>query len=543
MNDNKFKAHIPQESDVRLPTSVEKLENALAVIIRNPEAYEQVYQELKSKHIARLSRYLSKVWQIVREFHKTHNQLPDGDDIVAEMCDRLSNNGNFISPEEKEKCDDFLDYAFTTEGLDSSAKKRRVAIEDIKKFLEEQLSYEVADKINEDGIPINLPELLNRVSADAERIRSISTVTLEPLFEEGWQKDNVRVCHTSGIPIIDRFLDGGPTGGEVYSFIGPSGSCKTTLGLQLTANAAKDAYVWNLLNPDKEPKTAVYISTESSKKDIRARIWSYISQVPIKRLLGENWKNTLSRSKVPGDSPETEYEKRLFLDGVGFVNEYKRAKAAIEVLNGGFQFLDCTPRNPQNREMGGRGFKDVLFLFKQLISAGRVANFMVLDHASGLAKRVADARNDPEGNTKRGVLIGLPDDLRIHIAEAYDIPVWVLHQMAPEHNNRPPTYEFHHNNAADAKNFGEYCDFSIVTGKTSKELFACFRCTKHRRTAPPVPGVVHVDGFLNRIVSVEDTWTIDPHGKAFIRRSELEEMQGNLHGSESDTYEDEEVLE
>ncbi len=153
------------------------------------------------------------------------------------------------------------------------------------------------------------------------------------------------------------------------------------MGLQLTANAAKDAYVWNLLNPDKEPKTAVYISTESSKKDIRARIWSYISQVPIKRLLGENWKNTLSRSKVPGDSPETEYEKRLFLDGVGFVNEYKRAKAAIEVLNGGFQFLDCTPRNPQNREMGGRGFKDVLFLFKQLISAGRVANFMVLDHA------------------------------------------------------------------------------------------------------------------------------------------------------------------
>lgn len=529
--------------DKRRPlTSLQKLESMLAVAIRNPSAFQQINQLLTKKDLKVVSYPLSFVWGVVQKFFRKNQTLPTQSFLVAEISTLLEANPQLLSDSDCDVIDNFIAFSFdpAQQGKDvsRSQEKAQIAIKICQEFLEEIIAQSLQTAVDTSSVSADIPLFLQQINDRVRSIRAVAEPSSDTLFEnENWDQEKPPKLHATGIYGIDQSCGGGIAEGEILALMGGTGTCKTVIALQLCCSFIKKAQLEHCRD---NTKTGIvfYLSTELDKDDIKYRLLSCLAQVPISRLQVENARRYLSRATTPAATPETQYEKRIYSSEVGFISEYDRVAIAAEAINRHFRFVSCMVSD-KNPEFGSRGIYDIVDGVQNTLN--RVSNgypvFFVLDHALGFAESVAMAIKDPKSNPQYTVLRSLPFHLRSFFAKKYSVPVVLLHHLASEYDNKPPTFEFHTNMAMGCKALPVMCDFAFVVGTLTRDTrLATLRACKVRRVSPPSPFLIQLDGELNRIVDASHSYMLSPTGNSFIAKSDYREFSSSVDEESFDDF-------
>jgi len=542
----------PKNKDVkaderRPPLDEEKKREMLAVLIRNAEAYEAAQELLTVKEVKRWSEGMAVVWKLVRRFNKKFSELPDFGQLNAELHNETNANPDLLTVEELGEIDEFLQYAWDDKeqgkNVAKSKKHVRVAIDTCKQFLEENIATDFQQAIVHEGtVLVDIPKMLELTQLKLEQVRSMTELDLGVPFPPGWDTRNDQQLFTTGVEAFDTFMGGGYRAGEVILFMGPYGSCKTTLVCNGVANQLK--YAASLVSAGKAKVDAkgnqlnpvvVLIFTESDMNEYRDRLMSNMARVPWKRLATMTSLEDLDDGDAPGAVDTTKYELTVFKDdiknGRPWRNERQRVARATKLANKHLLILDCTDSEDSPYKVGAGGIQEIANVIKGVFRK-RDDCYPVafwLDHVSGLVDRMGDTIKD-EAELRR-VLTNIPRVAGEKLAKPFKAPIVLMHQFSGAVQNKGVVAKFHHNDAEGSKSIGKYAVFAFVSGSVDENGMCKWECTKHRREPPSKHRIVRVYGRFNRIIDCTHSYGINEGQRCIMKKSEMDTiaMVGNTN--------------
>jgi len=544
----------------RTPVDGKKKEEMLAVLIRNPKAYDVVADMFKVKDCIRsLGGPLGLVWKLVRHFRNTYAELPGKVQIESEIHNALAGNESLLAEEEKTEVDEFLTFAFNDlehgRNIATSGTHLRVAVATCKEVLEELVTADLQDNLTKEGtLPADVTALLDVGRSRLDQVRSLTDVDVTLAFPEGWDQRPDAALTSTGCATLDAFMGGGWRAGECLLFMAPYGSCKTTLACHATAElivqcAAQAAAGQVRTNKKGEPMTpvVVLVFTESDATEYRNRLMAHLATVPWKRLAGMTSLADLSTG-TPGATDATEYELSRFADAIKgdrkhkrWVPEQTRVRNAVTIANRHLVLVDCTESEDNPHKIGVGGMSEVANvvtgLFRKRPNTYPIAIW--IDHLSGLIDRVTtggEGAELDEGQVRR-LLTNMPRVAIERMGKPLRCPVGVFHQFAGAVQNKGVTAKYHHSDAEGSKSIGKYANFAVVCGKVDANLMCQFDVTKHRREPPTATRIVRIDGDFSRLVDCTDTHGVETGRGVIMTREELRVSSGIHRGGAVDVNE------
>jgi len=525
--------------DAYPPLTRDERDTLLALALRDRSVWDACQAHLTTEALrASCGAAIAFLWQVVEPIVRTSGALPPPAVLQSHLQAAIEQAGNVVTAADVATINELLQFAFDEpawqEWRDQPDVCRRWARHLIRRLKLELLAREAQSQLalTTQANPAQLPDLLQQLAQKARSVQAAVTPALEVIFPDRWLDRPAREVTPTLIPALDNFFGGGMAPGELYTFLGPYGSCKTTIAVQLTIRFAKHAAFLEATGqlPPGQRRVAVFVSTELSAADMRIPFLACAAMIPRQRLRAIRSREELCRSTQPAATAATKYEEELFADqlasGVGFRNEYQRADEAIALLNRHLWFIDLSGQDPDLAELGLRGIADIDLLLRrqQEQQPNTSPLFLALDHASALALRMVRGQQGRYEHL-RHYLRQIVADARQHLARPFGMPVLLLHQLAAAANRANPLAELSSADAAECKSFIEYTDFAVVSGVPTRTVprLARLRCDKFRHQPPQPDAIIRVDGEFSRIRDVSDEYTIDPLTRQFALRSELSE--------------------
>ena len=240
---------------------------------------------------------------------------------------------------------------------------------------------------------------------------------------------------------------------------------------------------------------------EAFDPGIRLRAISYAAQVDRTRLEDQSgWSHLSTRGKLQ------DYERELFKEelrkGLRVPGERTRMRQAATWLNRAWCCFDMTGSDPKHPNRGKGLATEIAQIIRRDLDKKKAHNIfcglVTVDYAGAAVERFFGATGLAYQDY-RHYLGGFPLQLKREVANVFDCPVWVSHQLNAASNNRTATKISHHTDAAEARNFAENLDFCFQIGTKTRDNLCAFGATKHRRTAPSDPVVIKIVGQYGRI--------------------------------------------
>jgi RecA/RadA recombinase len=372
----------------------------------------------------------------------------------------------------------------------------------LRRFLEERLARRIASTVvRDDRVVLDLPGMVDVFQDEADKIAQIGAGTAGATFTEGWDKQGGIKMRPTSVSFLDDFLGGGHAPGECYGLLGPFGSCKTTTGLMLAVNACEAAAEEEADQDwDGKRSLAFFVSYEARlDNEIRLRTLSYAAEIR------RNSLETMGSDGLAGLSDADnlkKYEQKKYktdiLDGEYVKGEQERAASAIERLNRHLRVLDMTGYDENARGAGGGYIKEIARRISAELRKEKNAKvaIVVVDYVGAMVKRhLAAAEKDD--NALRHLITGAGLSARNLLADQFNCPVWLLHQLSGQANEKSPGAKLDHTNSAESKSFAENLDFAFVVGKLTDDNLCQIVCSKHRRTGGHDAKVLKVVGEFN----------------------------------------------
>lgn len=529
----------------RAPIDDSKKEEMLAVLIRNPDAFDTVHELFQVAHCkAALGETLALVWREVRQFFKKYAELPGKTQLESCINDAIAANPALLPEGEEETVEKFLQFAWDDaehgRNLAKSGNARRVAVDTCKEVLEELETATLHTSLDKDGTrPADMLAVLTASQQRLDQIQSLSGVDLDVPFPDGWDRRSETQLVTTGVPALDAFMGGGWRAGECLLFMAPYGSCKTSLTCFSTAQLVKlcgQRVADGTVRRDKKgrPMTPVVVLafTESDKNEYRDRLMSNLAQVPWKRLMTMEGIASLDAGTKPArggarDAP-TQYELKEFADKVKddpkhktWLNEQQRVRGAVRLANKHLLLVDCTDADDSPYRIGSGGMAEVANVIRGVFRRRKdiypVAVWV--DHLSGLADRMSDVIQDE--TQLRRTLTNMPRVAVEKIAKPLECPIGVMHQFSGASQNKGVTAKLHHSEGEGSKSIGKYVNFAVVSGPVDANMMCLWEATKHRREPPTATRIVRVDGDFSRLVDCTATHGVEPGRRVIMTKDEM----------------------
>lgn len=400
----------------------------------------------------------------------------------------------------------------------------------------------------------NLTPIVHEIAAQEAYIAQLSSDPVESGAPEGWEPQPIGKYPT-GVDFIDMFLQGGHAPGETYGVLGAYGSGKTTLAVQIFAESGLYQQQLAAVRPGYTPGDVYLFHYERSGADMRKILWGFVAQIHQTITMQEYRKENLSTRGNLKDYEKERWARDLREHGPMAVRgERERIEDAIPRIRKNMWMIDMSgaPDNPKR----GTGYVPEMGLIIQnhqnkldqmerekAIREGRDpstaprhhVSVVVVDYAGLCAKRHLRANNLPDSRLRH--LIGDFGDLcRIHIADRFRTPVWIMHQLSGEANKRTHGTKQVHADAAESKAFAENLWFCFSMGTKDAEFNTMyFNCSKARRAGLGKPPLIQVDGNFSKIVLARNLTTdargrVVPVGSLGINRGALIAVRPNGDG-------------
>jgi len=498
----------------------------LAIVLRNSSVFDQFAEQLAPT--AFVDGGLRLVWQAALLRRQISGRIPVGPELLADIAatpDASMTDLNFS--EHLQSAHNFVLWAYDPRTFLETApnvpEMEQFAFQIGRLLLLRAQSDTLLQALP--GTELGeLPTVLEQAQLRASAAAALdSTGQRQPLFVQGWDTNEPHIVHTTGFPFLDRYMGGGETKGEAYTFMAPMGTCKTTFAVMKWVTAGRQAYV-KAFEPGYDGRIglSVFVSYEASlNPELRHRSLSFAARIHKDRLQAMGGDGLQALSSDP-DRP-LPYELNLFpqeiADGL-FLPERARIEAELGWMNTHLVCLDMTGADKAMPYAGRGGVPELVHRLNGLLRAPGASYYIqsvVIDYLGLLVDRYqnnlpARAKVEPHKAYQEAV-----DVVRNLIAKPFECPVWLTHQLSGAANSiLNVTRRIHHTDAKGSKSAVENADFAFVVGNLTSESIGVLDCTKHRRYRPMPRTVIRVEGDINNIVSL-DNHLIDSRGQIVDR--------------------------
>lgn len=508
--------------DRRRPLTDGQKEMMMVVLIRNREAFDAVADQLRPEHFPPHDKKYAVLWAAVVGYFDENGDLPLPAYLTTEIQRRLEDDPDGLSEEEIESLDAFIgDFAFN---FKDDELRPNFAIAKARQLMEDALHLQLTEVLSARDTPINLGNLLGQMQDQAATIASLdlSTELPFPLQDDDWRPADVSRFST-GVDFLDMYLDGGHAAKELITLMGPYGSCKTLLGLQVCISTGHLLYQdWVLRGRQGPCPVVYYASSEADIQELRLRAISYYACVRRESLwTSQAWDQQSTTGNLK------EYEIALFgPDGPG---ERERIAAHKRLLNKFWCPLDLSCKDRRNPGRGHGGVDEIAALIRaeQRSRGNPRVGVVVVDYAQLIAERYISSKYGGDHNEMRHVVGRMPEKLIASIAGPLDTPVWLLAQFNKVGNSRNPGDLPKHTDCAEAANLGENADFAFVVGNKQEGNICLIGATKVRRAELRQATPVYIDGALNAVRNRSADLRVDPATRRIVKRGELSRVIGD----------------
>lgn len=514
-------------------------ETLLALLIRNEAVFEAFNSQLKFEHWVDVDIASAIVWRTVKDLYAEHQSLPSRKllKVTLESVADEAVEDSLLQSDETDDLFILLEMAFDRDSwpkaIATNAQFTKLGLELGRKFLEERMAVELQNTIKQDGrIVSDLPQILQTYVDQAQQLQSLHSGGPSKIFDDDWDKNGGLQIFTTGSDYLDELLGGGQAPAEVYGFMGPHGSCKTTQGVKLLVDGAHSARQLELSPAwDGVRRYAVYVTYEAPlKNELRIRILSYAARIERSSLesMGSEGLKTLSRTGALKPYEEALYEKGLLVPINGKkLGEYERAQAAMKLIEQHCLILDMTGTDKAWSSAGGDGVPEIVSRLKrelrsrhpELKDHSKCVRVGVVDYVLALCRKYM-SRHELDQHAFRLHVSGVPMELKQMLAGPFESPWWAFHQLNGEGNAKSTTAELKSTDAAESKTFAENLDFCFIVSKPNKQNLAVLRTTKTRRTGPKPEQIIRILGHMSTVIATGDQYQISPSGNAIVSKAD-----------------------
>lgn len=297
----------------------------------------------------------------------------------------------------------------------------------------------------------------------------------------------------SGVDFIDRCLGPDRSRGQLYGLLGPIGVGKSTLGAMIAVEGAKMAYTRQMAG--QSPAQWVYINIDGKASDMQERLISHGAKIS-RNELGRDW--FLKDRSVIGTYRAYETERRAELphrENVLLGETERLIDFRSRIYGRHLRLMDLDSVEWGQTQPSQSIAEGLEFMALDVQIAG-----VVIDYVGRAVKDFVDfdfLRIPAE-------TIHFIHECREHIADRWNCPVWLIHQLNGEANLRKPGSVQHHRDAADCKSFGDELDACFVLGQRDHTSGAfLLQCTKSS-IQPPEPAILRFDPHFATLRQTDD---------------------------------------
>lgn len=541
------------ENDI--PSDKEKL-RAMRVFICNPNLQRFVRDVFKPELISQENPAYAEILQLVYWFYDRHERLPVHEEFCGIIERRRDRHGDYLPQDVFDEVFEVL--AFVSDPSDRSARYttdqtlQNMAIAIIKRWSMHLATVNLQTSLFEElqGNNRNIDRvntLVKSFETTKTRLEGLDSPLIDELFSDGLGVPADVTYTPTGVSVLDRYIGGGLLGGEMLLFMGPFGSCKTTLAVMAACNMAKACR--NIMAMQEGPflqqpdgtqvqkcPVVFYVSTEATRAEFQQRCLTFLAEIPRERILESRGDlNFFSDSNVPTQPYEHEMEAQrrdvlrqnnlnpdMFGCASGYISERQRIQTAIDILRQHVQFVEFIDSNQKFRQYGKNGVADIQAIMDNHLRLNTTTYpySFVLDHVSALANRVCE-KKDSFDNLHL-VINTIGRSISEKVAKTYGIPALVMHQLTGKANKmaRSIATQIDHTDGSQSSSIGEFADVAVTTTRpVSNEQIVKFAFTKVRRGSPVmVNPLVKVDGKFSRLIDYSDKLVLD--GDMVIAKSD-----------------------
>lgn len=294
----------------------------------------------------------------------------------------------------------------------------------------------------------------------------------------------------TGIDYLDRCLSTSEPPGRLYGLLGPIGIGKSTMGAMIAVEGAKKCLASHA--PGEQPMAWVYFNFDGKIGDVENRLVSHGARIS---------RNEPNRNWLLQD---------LSCGGAYRTYEIERA-AELPRINGALlgerERLNDFQTRLWRRHLLCVGMTDAIS------PQGPPPGLIVAESLgyTSLSHSIAGVVIDYVGRAVKDYVgeefSRIPDeirqfirDCRREVAHRWDCPVWLIHQLNGEANEKRPGDVQHHRDAADCRRFGDDLDACFVLGQRDPTAGALIlQCTKSS-VQPPGPTILRFDPHFATLV-------------------------------------------
>lgn len=481
--------------------------------MRDSNGFARAKTRLKPESIPPEDGHYALLWEVLTNFHDQHGVLPKQRVLKAEI--QALTEYAPVEPEKIAELSLLITKAFS---LKKSELQAEAANEYLRRYLIEQLFSSARSQFfSSDLVPVQAASVLANFADAAKQAEQADTGAVSDPFPEDWDADNDAVIvQDTGVPYLNHFLNGGHANGEVMLVLGASGSCKTTLAVQLCVECAKLLHRDWYRGGEKEPLPLVYYICYEDFKSLRYRALSVSTRLERNDLTKPGFIANLSRQRPTASK----------------LSPYELLEKAKSVLNANWRpvdFTGATTDDPDSQKRGGGlvpEIVDVINADLAQVAAKRGCKtrcaMIIVDYALEMVERHVTVHNQSTDTSYLSRLLQkLPMELRRDLALRYDCPVWLLQQLNADAETVPCYRLPLRTQAQWCRGMSNACDFTFIIGNPEKDtqLFL-FGAAKQRRICPAPPMVLKLEGQFARIRSVNDEYAVDTGHRGFVKKSD-----------------------
>lgn len=332
-----------------------------------------------------------------------------------------------------------------------------------------------------------IEELTSR-NTRAEAVRSNALSSIVPTAEELAAYEMPRTIPTGVNFIDDDVLDGyGCEAGKVYGLLGPYGSFKTGLGVQIITSASVRQ------TAEADPGLCVYFVYEGGKMEIQMRGIAQLAQMP-KDTVRDYFRSRGDASLLSTSGALKDYEVERY-DRLHTATNLRLGEAEryakVDELRRYLHVADMS--GSKGNETAGSGYvpEIVQYLDRLTREHNLPIRMVVIDYVKKMSMRHLEAKGYGFDRL-REMVSPVPDRVRRMVAEKFGCAVWLIQQLNAEANKKAPGAAQHHADAAESKDFGEslwYC-LTLSNPDRSQDNTLQLAVTKSRDSAAPPSGIV-----------------------------------------------------
>lgn len=499
----------------------------LTAYMRDTDFYEKHKDRIQVQDLP--YAYLQAAFKVVDSFYAEYFELPSKLEFKHALNSWLTEYGDPLDDDELENLKELTSFAYSKQGYPKDKDEKdifcRFCSKVAERILLENLQERTLDELRVSPLSNSkhLSELLSKAAEKASVISS-SAADYKPTltFGDNWDKISSAKPISIGLPFFEEFMNGGTLPGEIYGFMAPYGTCKTTLAVMLWCESASrcfsrynnyGAHANEMLNVEGKRGVSVLVSYEAPlSTELQHRALAYKATIRRDSLeaMGSHGIEALSKSiEVP-----KEYEKYEFKDAIAdnmFIPEYDRAKSQIEILNDYTACFDFSGNDPNNPNAGSGGVAEIKEKLEKYLSymtkefeTEFYVDTVIIDYLGAMIGRYREHSVGESAYSDAVFIQNSVAELKNKIAAAFNCHVWVLHQLTGQANSYSPTKQIKHTEAKGSSSYAENLDFAFQVGSLTNDSLGLLNCTKQRRAAKRPPTIIRVQGEFNRVVSASD---------------------------------------